>query len=334
MRTQGAGTIGLIGRIGGKRLVIGLIGAGLIGIGLAGLRPGIGWSQPTSAVEPAERPHPRTRIVMLGTGTPNADPDRSGPCVALVVDDTPYLVDAGPGLVRRAAAAARAGVAGLAVEKLARVFITHLHSDHTLGLPDLIFTPWVLERSTPLAVYGPPGTAAMVGHIEAAWAEDIDIRLHGGEPSNPTGWRAEPHEIEPGVIYRDSLVTVTAFPVRHGSWAHAYGYRFDTPDCAVVISGDTAPCDSVVAACNGCDVLIHEAYSSAGFAGRPSEWQRYHARYHTSAADVGRLATRARAGRVILYHQLRWGRSDAEMVEEVRRSFGGRVDSGEDLEEY
>lgn len=329
MRTTQAGTIGLIGLLG-----VGLVGIGPVGIRPIGVGPGVGWSLPASAAGPVDRPHPRTRIVMLGTGTPNADPDRSGPCVALVVDDTPYLVDAGPGLVRRAAAAARAGVAGLAVEKLARVFITHLHSDHTLGLPDLIFTPWVLERAVPLTVYGPPGTAAMVEHIEAAWTEDVDVRLHGGEPSNPTGWRAEPHEIEPGVFYRDSLVTVTAYPVRHGSWVHAYGYRFDTPDYSVVISGDTAPCDSIVTACDGCDVLIHEAYSGAGFAGRPPEWQRYHARFHTSAEDVGRLAARARAGRVILYHQLRWGRSDAEMVEEVRRGYGGRVDSARDLEEY
>src|SRR5215203_3879707 len=108
---------------------------------------------------------PKTRIVLLGTGTPNADPDRSGPSVAIVVGDTPYIVDFGPGVVRRAAAAFKKGVAGLMVAKLKTAFVTHLHSDHTVGYPDLIFTPWTLERKEPLEVYGPAGLKAMTGHI-------------------------------------------------------------------------------------------------------------------------------------------------------------------------
>ena len=121
---------------------------------------------------------PVTRVVMLGTGTPNVDPDRSGPAVAIVVDSSTYIVDAGPGIVRRAAAAK------IAMPSLRVAFLTHLHSDHTLGLPDLMFSPWVLGRTVPLDVYGPPGTTAMVDHLQAAYAEDIEIRLHGGEPSN------------------------------------------------------------------------------------------------------------------------------------------------------
>src|SRR5713101_6267048 len=102
-----------------------------------------------------------TQVVMLGTGTPNPDPAHSGPALAIVIHGAAYLVDAGPGVVRRAAAAERAGVAALAQPNLRIVFITHLHSDHTLGLPDLIFSPWVLQRRAPLDVYGPPGIAAM-----------------------------------------------------------------------------------------------------------------------------------------------------------------------------
>ena len=97
------------------------------------------------------------KLVVLGTGTPNADPDRSGPALAVIADGQAHLIDAGTGIVRRAAAAERAGETALAPEKLDRVFLTHLHSDHTLGLADLMFTPWVLERETPLMVYGPPG---------------------------------------------------------------------------------------------------------------------------------------------------------------------------------
>src|SRR5262252_8075703 len=124
---------------------------------------------------PAQPKAPATSLVVLGTGTPNADPDRSGPALAIVVNGTAYLVDAGPGVVRRAAAAQRQGVQALAPNRLDKVFITHLHSDHTVGLPDLIFTPWVLEREKPLAVYGPPGVKAMTDHLEQAYAEDIHV---------------------------------------------------------------------------------------------------------------------------------------------------------------
>src|SRR2546423_1983278 len=137
----------------------------------------------------------RTQIVLLGTGNPSADPDRSGPSVAIVVNDTPYIIDCGPGVARRASAAFRKGVAGLAVPKLKTAFITHLHSDHTLGYPDLIFTPWVLERAEPLEAYGPRGLKRMTEHIERAWSEDVRLRLHGLEEANATGYRVNVHEI-------------------------------------------------------------------------------------------------------------------------------------------
>ena len=276
----------------------------------------------------------RTRIVLLGTGTPNSDPDRMGPATAIVVDSTPYLVDAGPGIVRRAAAAQKAGVGALAAPRLAIVFITHLHSDHTLGLPDLIFSLWTLERTAPLAVYGPRGTKAITDHLSMAYAEDIKIRLDGGEPSNRTGYRVEAHEIEPGVIYRDARVKVTAFAVPHGTWQDAYGYRFETPDRTIVISGDTRKAEAIVDQCSGCDVLIHEVYSTSGFNRRPPEWQRYHSAFHTSAAELAEIATRAKPGLLILYHQLFWSTSESDLVAEVTQGYSGRVVSGKDLEIY
>src|SRR5215467_2300355 len=195
----------------------------------------------------------QTKVVLLGTGTPNADPERSGPAVAVVVNETAYLVDAGPGVVRRAVAAQRKnGIAALEVTKLQRVFITHLHSDHTLGLPDLIFTPWVLGRTAPLEVYGPRGLKDMSDNIERAWAKDVDIRTHGLEQGNTTGYKVQVREITPGVIYKDTNVSVTAFAVKHGSWDQAFGYRLQTADRIIVISGDTAPTDTVVRACDGC----------------------------------------------------------------------------------
>src|SRR5437016_5754294 len=121
----------------------------------------------------------QTRLVLLGTGTPNADPERSGPALAVVVNGSAYLVDAGPGIVRRAEAARQKGIAALTQPNLKIVFLTHLHSDHTLGLPDLIFTPWVLDRTAPLEVYGPRGTKAMTAHLTAAYIEDVHVRLDG-----------------------------------------------------------------------------------------------------------------------------------------------------------
>jgi ribonuclease BN (tRNA processing enzyme) len=274
---------------------------------------------------------PGTQIVLLGTGTPNADPDRSGPAVAIVVNETPYLVDFGPGVVRRAAAANRMGIKALAMPKLTKAFVTHLHSDHTAGYPDLILTPWVLEREQPLEVYGPKGLKAMTKHILEAYREDIQIRLNGLEPANETGYKVKVNEIKPGLIYSDQNVKVTAFPVKHGSWPQAFGYRFDTPDRSIVISGDCAPSESVIKNCNGCDVLIHEVYSQAGFATRPPVWQRYHSSFHTSTSELGEIATKAKPGLLILYHQLFWGTSEEQLVDEVRQFYKGRVVSGSDL---
>jgi ribonuclease BN (tRNA processing enzyme) len=278
--------------------------------------------------------HGKTQIVLLGTGTPNANPDRSGPATAIVVNDTPYLIDFGPGVVRRAAAAFRKGIKGLEVKNLSRAFVTHLHSDHTAGLADLILTPWVLERAAPLEVYGPQGIAAMTDHILQAYREDIDIRLRGGEPSNKTGYKVVAHEIKPGVIYKDANVTVKAFRVDHGSWREAYGFRFETADRTIVISGDCRPSQSIIENCNGCDVLIHEVYSTTGFAKRPPEWQKYHSRYHTSTRELAELANKARPGLLVLIHQLFWGTSEEDLLKEVRRSYSGKVVSGHDLDIY
>ena len=126
-------------------------------------------------------------IVLLGTGTPNAEPERSGPSVAIVVNRTPNIIDFGPGVVRRATAAHWAGVEGLEAKRLRRAFVTHLHSDHVAGYPDLVLTPWVLGRDEPLAVYGPPGIQAMTDHILAAYEQDIHERINGLEPANNQG---------------------------------------------------------------------------------------------------------------------------------------------------
>lgn len=277
---------------------------------------------------------PATQVILLGTGTPNADPDRSGPALAIVVNDTPFLVDCGPGIVRRAAAAHRQGVAALDALNLKHVFITHLHSDHTLGLPDLIFTPWVLGRETPLEIYGPPGCSEMAEHLVAAYEQDIRVRIDGLEPANSTGCKVNVHEVEPGVAYRDDNVTVKAFPVRHGSWEHAFGYRFETADRTIVVSGDTAPCQSLIDHAKGCDILIHEVYSATAFKKRSPEWRRYHAAFHTSTTELAEIANKVRPGLLVLTHQLFWGTTEGDLLDEIRTSYDGPVVSGRDLDRY
>jgi ribonuclease BN (tRNA processing enzyme) len=274
------------------------------------------------------------RVVMLGTGTPNADPERSGPAVAVVAGGRAYLVDCGPGVVRRAAAAARLGLPALEAERLSIVFVTHLHSDHTLGLADLMLSPWVLERRVPLEVHGPPGIGAMTKRLLAAYEEDIRMRQEGLEPDKHEGWRVNAHEVRAGVVYRDSNVTVTAIAVPHANWRHAFGYRFESRGRVVVISGDTRASDAIVRACDGCEVLVHEVYSAERFRERPPEWQRYHADAHTSTAELGALATRARPKLLVLYHQLFWGASDDDLVREVRSGYAGAVVSARDLGVY
>ena len=283
----------------------------------------------------------RTQVVLLGTGNPGPSPERSGPATAIIVNGQPYLVDMGPGVVRRAAAAQQKGIGALNPVNLTHAFVTHLHSDHTVGYPDLIFTPWVVGRKVPLEVYGPPGIKAMTDHVLAAWADDITIRNEGLDrylpEHGPEGYRVNAHEVSPGVVYKDSNVTVTAFTVKHGEWGpRAFGYRFQTADRTIVITGDTSPSESVVEQCQGCDILIHEVYTEAGYARASPEWQRLRRAYHTSSRQLGELATRARPGLLVLYHQsYQFTESTEEdLMREMRAVYGGRFVSGHDLDVF
>ena len=275
-----------------------------------------------------DRAAPRTELILLGTGTPNADPERAGPATAIVVDGVPYLVDCGPGVVRRAAAA------GIVVSKLDRVFITHLHTDHTVGLADLIFTPWVLEREKPLQVYGPAGVAAMAKSIEAAYRQDVRLRIDGLEPANATGYRVDAHEISPGVVYQDERVTVTAIRVDHGSWKQAFGFVFETRDGKIVHSGDCRPSPGIVEAARGADILVHEVYSHARFQKRPPIWQKYHSSFHTSTLELAGIAKQAKPKLVVLNHQLFWGASEQDLLDEIATIYDGKVVSGKDLDRF
>jgi ribonuclease BN (tRNA processing enzyme) len=290
-----------------------------------------------------------TRLVLLGTGTPQPDPDRSGPATAIVVNGSAYLVDFGPGVVRRASAAVLdRGISELEPARIRTVFATHLHSDHTAGYPDLILTPWTMGRDVPLEVYGPTGLKSMTDHILQAYREDIAIRRDGMEHASAKGWQVNVHEIKAGVVYRDANVTVTAFPTRHGEWEESFGYRFDTADRSIVISGDTTPQQATIDACRGCDILVHEAQTMK-FINRPMrpnaqgyDIKAYVAKYHTTTEQLAELAGKARPKLLVLYHNpitLRPERrplasTPADLLGEIAPLYKGKVVVGRDLDVY
>ena len=276
-----------------------------------------------------------TKLILLGTGTPNPDPMRSGCAIALVVNDTPYIIDFGPGLVRQAARLIPGyggSIRGLEMDKLTTAFLTHLHSDHTAGYPDLILTPWVMGRMEPLKVYGPEGTRHLTEKILEAYQEDIKHRINGSEPTNDQGWRVDVNEFQGGKIYSDDNIKVEAFLVDHGTWPNAYGFKFTTPDKTIVISGDTRPCDNILEMSKGIDILVHEVYYAKGFEMKEDIWKEYHAAHHTSTRELGAIASKTRPGLVIMYHVLAWGATDEQLLDEISEVYDGRVVVGKDLD--
>ena len=284
-----------------------------------------------------------TKIVMLGTGTPNPIPERNGPSLAIIVENKSYLIDFGTGLVRRAEEANRMGIHALEAPNLKLGFLTHLHSDHTIGLTDLIYTPWVLERQEPLKIFGPQGIKDMAYHILEAYKEDIDARMYGLEGANTEGIKVEVQEIEEGLVYEDELVKVEAFLVEHPPFK-AYGYKFTTPDKVIVVSGDTIPSENLIKHAKDCDILVHEVYSHQGVKQRSPKWNKYHTSVHTSSVELGEIARRANPKKLVLYHQLFFRVPDKdgnqiseldreiEMINEIKENYKGQVISAKDLD--
>jgi ribonuclease BN (tRNA processing enzyme) len=295
----------------------------------------LGLSVPVFRLPPDEATTPanRTEIVLLGTGTPYPDPNSSGPATAVVVDGRVFLFDAGAGVMRKLNAAK------LPISGPEAVFITHLHSDHTLGYPDLILTSWIMRRSKPFPVYGPRGLQRMTNHLLAAFSEDIEIRTSGLEHEVPGGYRVKVHEIRAGIVYEKNGVRVTAIAVQHGTWKHAFGYRIDTPDRSIVVSGDARPSEALVKAAEGVDVLIHEVYSAAGLKpeDRPGgqDWPQYCREFHTSDVELGALAARIQPKFLILDHTIRFGASDEDLLSGIRRGgYAGKAVVGKDLDRF
>lgn len=280
---------------------------------------------PTSICSAAQRA--AGCLIVLGSGMPVPDPERAGPAYAVVYQNRTLLFDAGAGVMRRVAAA------GLRIDGFDGVFLTHLHSDHTLGLPDVLLTTWVMGRRTPLTVYGPEGTAHMVSAILDAWREDIAVRTTGLERGQPNGQRATVRTIAANlnhateVLYDSAGLKVSAVRVPHGEWQHAFAFLIETPTRRMVLSGDAAPSSALIEAAKGADVLMHETYPAVRLKpeNRPGgdAWPQYMRSVHTSDVEVGQLAAKAGVRRLVLSHIVRMGGTDAELLAGVKR--GGYV---------
>jgi ribonuclease Z len=275
-----------------------------------------------------------TKLIVLGSGTPNPDPNRAGSAYALVVNETPYLVDFGPGIIRRAASLSPpwgGEIEAMTVKNFEHAFLTHIHSDHSAGLADLLLTPWVMGRDAKLNLFGPIGLEQMAASTLKAFEDDINYRINGTQPSNKTGYKYNFHLLDEGLIYKDKNIMVEAFKVPHGGFDDAYGFRFTSEDKVIVFSGDTGPSKTLEKFASGADILVHEVYSNSGFLEKTQDWQKYHQEHHTSTFEVGEIASRAKPKLLILSHILFWGSTKDEILQETRSTYDGDITIAEDL---
>ena len=275
-----------------------------------------------------------TKLIVLGSGTPNPDPNRAGSAYAVVVNETPYLIDFGPGVIRRAASLSPpwgGKIEAMTVKNFEHAFLTHIHSDHSAGLADLLLTPWIMGRDKKLNLYGPKGLEQMASSTLEAFEDDINYRIYGTQPSNKMGYKFNFYLLSEGLIYEDENVSVEAFKVPHGGFDDAYGFRFTTKDKVIVFSGDTGPSKTLEKFAAGADILVHEVYSNAGFLKKTKDWQIYHQGHHTSTFEVGEIASRAKPKLLLLSHILFWGSSTDEILKETQSTYKGEIKIAEDL---
>jgi ribonuclease Z len=276
-----------------------------------------------------------TKLIILGSGTPNPDPERYGSGYAVVVNESAYIVDFGPGIVRRISAMSPTwggDFPSMELQNINTAFLTHIHSDHSGALADLILTPWIMGRDAPLKLYGPSGLEAMSKNITEAYIDDINYRLYGSQPANELGFKTNVTEIvDDGSIYKDQNVEVIAFKNNHGDFKNSFGFLFITDDKRILFSGDTAVSANLKKYGNDLDILVHEVFSSETFVNKTKDWQIYHQAHHTSSIDLGIIADKLQPKKLVMSHILFWGASEESILNDIGVNFSGQAIIAKDL---
>jgi ribonuclease Z len=279
----------------------------------------------TSQTTPQQQPSSVMQVILLGTGFPRPDPNRAGPSTAIVIGEKVFIVDAGRGILMRFAGT------DLALKNIQAVFLTHLHSDHTEGLPDLFDTSWIFGRAAPLELYGPRGTKQMAAALVKFFAADIHVRRDLTEKQPAAGATIHTHIVNEGLVYKDESVRVTAFAVDHHPVEPAFGYRFDSGGKSIVISGDTRPSDNLIHFAKDADILVHEACLPEYFDEHDTpEVAARLKQYHTSAEDAGRVAQAAGVKMLVLTHLVP-GNNDQAFLDRAGKYYKGKIVAGHDL---
>lgn len=269
-------------------------------------------------------------VTLLGTGSPTPGMDRFGPSTLVQVNNQTLLFDVGRG------AHQRLNQLGLDAAQVDAVFLTHLHSDHVVGLPDLWLTGWlVTRRDRPWQVMGPDGTASMTDHLMEAFAVDRRVRVEENRTYQPlAGGAIEGRDVKPGLVYERDGVRVTAIRVDHGVIAPAFGYRIDYAGRSVVLSGDTRTAPDLLTAATGASLVVHELYQTSDDAVKANPRLAIVKTLHVDAAEAGRLFARSKPKLAVYSHIVLRGVDVGDVVRLTRTTYGGPLVVGEDLMQF
>lgn len=265
------------------------------------------------------------RVMLLGTGTPDVSMQRFGPSILVQAGDEKFLFDCGRGAVLRLSQL------HIPLNEVNRLFVTHLHSDHTVGIPDLWLTGWIFDRKEPFYVWGPAGTRSMISHLEKAYTFDIHIRRDVDEKFPGRGVTVVARDIRQGVVYESNGVKITAFDVNHGPVKPALGYRIDSGGHSVVLSGDTRPSENLIRFAKGTDLLVHEVYYVDEKTLRSSPEERIIVRHHSTPEQAGDVFSRVQPKLALYSHIGRRDVAAAKLIELTRKTYRGPLEVGEDL---
>lgn len=267
------------------------------------------------------------RVTLLGTGAPPPVMNRFGPSTLIEAGGEKLVFDAGRGNLQRLVQAK------VDLKSIHALFLTHLHSDHVVGISDMFLTGWLIgQRETPFRVWGPRGTKDMMAHLERAFEFDIRIRLYDDRPP-PQGIVVRAEDIQQGVAYEQNGVKVTAFDVDHRPVHPALGYRIDYAGRSVVLSGDTKFSENLIRFAQGADLVVHSvAAPEVVGRGRPPERAKAILDHHTMPEEAGTVFARVRPKLAVFSHIVLPHATAQDLIPATRKNYAGPLELGEDLD--